>query len=237
MYSHDSPPQQPEVPRYDAPFLPGANTTPPSPFTPPSPVPPPAQKKTTRTRDQAPSIPRGKKALPIPSFSQKPRTRSSRGKQRGLSLGVKRLLAVIVFLVLAILAVSGFIFASHLINSNDNHPARTVVQDFYKAMKQKHYEQAFGYVSKNGLRDRFLALPGNTNIYANAGDFAKACQAVDEQKDPITKFSITNFNTTTLFNDPVTASVAVTRGGQTYTANLGLVQEGSAWKIDYVDNL
>ncbi len=232
MYSHDSPPQQPEIPRYDAPFLPGANAAPP-----PMPI-PPAQEKTTRSRPKTlPPFPvppevRKKKTPPTPRTSQ--RTPLPQKKRRGTRLWVKLLL---VFVPILILVIIGLVFGLSLKNTNDNHPARAVVQDFYKAMEQKNYKQAYSYVNGNNLRDNFLTLP-TSHIYSNAEDFAKACQAIDTQKGKITNFSITGFNATfNFFNDPVTASVTVTRGNQSYTVNIGLVQEGQSWKIDYVDNL
>lgn len=243
MYSHDSPPQQPEIPRYNAPFLPGANAAPPPmspppiPPIPPMPV-PPRQEKTTRSRPKAqPSFPIrpevGKtKTPPTPRASQK--TPLPQKRRSGLPLWVKIVLPLVAVLLLAI---GSLALVSRLTSSNDNHPAWTVVQNFYIEMKQKNYRQAYHQVSKNGLRDGILTLP-SSHIYSNATDFANACKAIDAQKGPITNFSITGFNATlNLLNDPVTASVTVTRGKQSYTANIGLVQEGKFWKIDYVDNL
>jgi hypothetical protein len=199
---------------------------------------PPAQEKTTRSRPKA--LP----PLPVPSEARKTKTPSTprtsqktplpQKRRRGMRLWVKLLLVSVPILILVI---TGLVFVLSLKNTNDNHPARAVVQDFYNAMQHQNYEKAYSYVNGNNLRDSFLTLPTSHN-YSNAGDFVKACQAIDTQKGPITSFSITGFNATfNLFNDPVTASVTVTRGKQSYTANIGLVQEGKSWKIDYVDNL
>lgn len=237
MYSHDSPPQQPEIPRYDAPFLPGANAAPPPMSPPPMPV-PPAQEKTTRSRPKAlPPFPvspevRKTKTPPTPRTSQ--RTPLPQKRRRPLPLWVKIVLPLVVVLLLAF---SGLALVSHFTNPNNNHPAWTVVQNFYSAMQHQNYQQAYrSHVSKMGLRDGILTLP-SSHIYSNATDFANACKAIDAQKGRIIGFSVTSFSTFNAFNDPVTASVTVTRGKQSYTANIGLVQEGKFWKIDYVDNL
>ena len=236
MYSHDSPPQQPEVPHYDAPFLPGANAAP-SPMAPPPVAPSPGEKKTTQSRLKPPFLPEVQKTKtpPIPRTSQ--RALSPRRRRRGVSPRFKIMLALAVVLILAI---GGF--ASYQVYSSfhrpAHHPAQTVIQKFYQAMKKRDYQTAYSYVSKNGLRGSFLTLPFTTsNSYHNAGDFAKDCQTIDAQVSTITNFSITNFSVSTIFNDPVTASITVDRGKQTYSEDMGLVQEGKDWKIDYVDNL
>ena len=232
MYSHDSPPQQPEIPRYDAPFLPGANAAPP-----PMPI-PPAQEKTTRSRPKTlPPFPvppevRTTKTPPTPRTSQ--RTPLPQKKRRGTRLWVKLLL---VFVPILVLIIGGL--AVYPLYSYFNHPARTVIHNFYQAMKEQHYENAYNlYAAQNGLRDQLYST-GNAINYKRAVDFAKACRNVDKQsgEGPITQFALTSFSTVNVLDDSVTAIVNVMRGGKSYTTHMGLVQEGKSWKIDYVDNL
>ncbi len=104
----------------------------------------------------------------------------------------------------------------------------SAVDSYYKAIEGQDYNTAYSYMKV----DTFTV--GGQSIQANATVFSQIGNALDKERDKVTKHSITSVNTN---NDTSTVKVEVTRNGAPYTVTLELTKIGSDWKITKLDNV
>ena len=168
-----------------------------------------------RSYPQAPySVP------PMPGYIQ-PRLKKSR---RRLFI----ILGIILGIVLLIIA-AGIVGIVALVNS----PAKTVVQDYYAAVKSQDYTRAYSY-----LDIQTLTLNGQQQ-QASPEVYTQVAQVIDQQNGKVTDYNITgiSLNASTSTGNTATITVDVTRGGKTQEVHVQLRQEGNDWKIVGIDQL
>ncbi|MBX5458724.1 MAG: DUF4878 domain-containing protein [Thermogemmatispora sp.] len=107
--------------------------------------------------------------------------------------------------------------------------ADSTVNDYYSAIKQQDYQQAYSYL----LTDT-LTIQGK-RISVTQGSFVLIAQALDQQNGPVTSYSITSSST---IGGTATVVVHVTRSsGLAYDVYLQLTQIDNEWKITQLDNI
>jgi ABC-type transporter MlaC component len=107
--------------------------------------------------------------------------------------------------------------------------ADSTVNDYYSAIEQQNYSQAYTYLAVDTL-----TIQGE-QISATQGSFALAAQVIDQQAGPVTSYSITSSSTN---GDTATVVVHVTRSsGVAYDVHLQLTRINSEWKITQLDNI
>lgn len=110
-------------------------------------------------------------------------------------------------------------------------PAVTVATQYYQSIKAQDYGKAYSYLDPNiklTLGDQSVPVPATQQLYT------QGAQGIDQQKGPVTSFTIKSFNVS---NNEATVVVSVTRSSGTYDVTLQLRQEGSDWKITSFTNI
>lgn len=138
------------------------------------------------------------------------------------------ILGILLGMVLLIIA-AGIVGLVALVNS----PAKTVVQDYYAAVKSQDYARAYSY-----LDIQTLTLNGQQQ-QASPAVYTQVAQIVDQQNGKVTNYNITgiSLNASTSRGNTATVTVDVTRGGKTQEVHVQLRQEGNDWKIVGIDQL
>ena len=124
---------------------------------------------------------------------------------------------------LLILLVVGGIIA--LVVSVGHSPATSVVNNYYTALKDQNYAQAYSYLAPN------LKFNSNQQTLTQYL-FVRGSQQIDVQKGKISKYAITS--TSLNSNNGVNTgqfTLSATRNGSPYDVHLNLRDEGGLWKI------
>jgi Domain of unknown function (DUF4878) len=113
-----------------------------------------------------------------------------------------------------------------------NSPPKTVVQQYYDAIKSQDYAMAYSYLDPT-IEITFQG--GSQQITQQA--YTQAAQAYDAIKGKVSDFSITyvGINSSSSTGNTADVTVQVTRNGNAYEVNLKLRQEGNDWKIVSID--
>ncbi len=158
---------------------------------------------------------------PLPAYAP-PQPKKSR-RRLWITLGV-------IFGVLLLIFVGGIVAIVVLVN---NSPAKTVVQQYYDAVKSQNYAQAYSY-----LDIQTLTLNGQEQ-QATQALYTQVAQFVDQQNGTVTDYNITgvNLNSSTSTGNTATVTVNVTRRGNIQEVHVQLRQEGNNWKIITIDHL
>jgi hypothetical protein len=136
----------------------------------------------------------------------------------------------IIFGVILLIIVGGIVAIVAYVN---NSPAKTVTQQYYDAVKNQNYAQAYTY-----LDIQTLTLNGQQQ-QATPALYTQVAQIVDQQNGKVTDYNITgvNLSSSTSGGSTATVTVNVTRNGNTQEVHVQLKQEGNDWKIVGIDHL
>jgi hypothetical protein len=131
--------------------------------------------------------------------------------------------------VVLLIIVAGIVLIVAVINS----PAKTVVQEYYAAVKSQDYARAYSYLDIQALTLNGQQQPASPDVYT------QVAQLIDQNNGKVTAYNITgvSLNASTSTGDTATITVDVTRGGKTQEVQVQLKQEGSDWKIVDIDHL
>lgn len=160
---------------------------------------------------------------PIPVYAP-PQPRKSR-RRLWITLGIILGVLLLIF-VGAIVAIVVFVNSS-------TAPAKTVVQQYYDAVKIQNYAQAYSYLDIQTLTVNGQEQQATQALYTQVAQF------VDQQNGKVTDYNITgvNVNSSTSTGNTATVTVNVTRSGKTQEVHVQLRQEGNDWKIISIDHL
>jgi hypothetical protein len=136
----------------------------------------------------------------------------------------------IIFGVILLIFVGGIVAIVAYVN---NSPAKTVTQQYYTAVENQNYAQAYSY-----LDIQTLTLNGQQQ-QATQALYTQVAQIVDQQNGKVTNYNITgvNLNSSTSAGNTATVTVDVTRNGKTQEVHVQLRQVGNDWKIVSIDHL
>ena len=158
---------------------------------------------------------------PVPGYAP-PQPKKSR-RRLWITLGI--ILGVLLLIVVgAIGAIVVFV---------NNSPAKTVVQQYYDAVKSQNYDQAYSH-----LDIQTLTLNGQEQ-QATQTLYTQVAQLIDQQNGKVTDYNITGveLSSSTSLGNTATITVNVTRGGKTQEVHVQLRQVGNDWKIIGIDHL
>jgi len=111
-----------------------------------------------------------------------------------------------------------------------NSPATGTVNNYYSAITSQNYSTAYTFLDTSGIT--LNNQPLTQSIYV------QTAQALDVQRGPVMKYSITSTSIGSNAGVNTAAfTVNVTRGNQSYDVHLQLKQEGNAWKIVNIDGI
>ena len=159
---------------------------------------------------------------PVPGYAP-PQPKKSR-RRLWITLGI-------IFGVLLLLVVGGIVAIVVVVN-NQVSPAKTVVQQYYDAVKSQNYAQAYSY-----LEIQTLTLSGQQQ-QASQALYTQVAQVIDQQNGKVTDYNITGVEVSSS-NGLNTAAITVnvTRSGKTQEVHVQLRQVGNDWKIIGLDHL
>jgi hypothetical protein len=109
-------------------------------------------------------------------------------------------------------------------------PVTTSTQ-YYQAIKDQDYGKAYSYLDPN---IKLAIGSGSVPVPATQQLYTQSAQGIDQEKGPVTSFTIKSFNVN---GSDATVVVSVTRSSGTYEVTLQLKQEGSDWKITSFSNI